>query len=94
MKARYHDITMRLWLIHDRIRRGNPEPELPVMLPLNEDLGGLQLHEIEQEIAVIERRKELGHIEPEGLDGLNYRLSRLRAQEAAVRKKEQKRNIQ
>jgi hypothetical protein len=59
---------------------------------IHDDLSGLKLHEISQEISVIERRQELGEVDkrlllPEGKDGLTYRLARLKAQKLVVERK-------
>ena len=64
------------------------EPELPAMPPIHEDLGGLSAAEIGQEISAVERRLELGVVQPEGKDGLNYRLTRLQAQLKALQRKD------
>lgn len=90
MKPRIHDITMRLWLEHKRLKEKRNEPEVTPMPPIHDDLGGLTAVEIDNEIAVVRRRIEQGTHQPEGLAGLNYRLGRLQAQLAVVKKKERK----
>lgn len=63
------------------------DPPIVIVPPLNEDLSDLTEPQIANEIRAVTERLELGHTEPEGRDGLNYRLSRLRAQEIVAKKK-------
>lgn len=77
-------------LLPDRVRglfhKQNTVDYTP-MPPIHDDLGGLTSIEIAQEISVVERRIELGVVQPEGADGLQYRLSRLQAQQKALEKR-------
>lgn len=92
MKAHLARVSPIIGRIRDMVKR---EEEVIVVPVLNDDLTGLSRIELEQEIKVIERRKELAEtdprlLQPEGLDGLNYRLGRLQAQLEVVKKKERK----
>lgn len=66
------------------------DPPTVIVPPLNEDLSDLTEPQIMNELKVVEERLELGHTEPEGRAGLNYRLHRLKAQLIVVKQREQK----
>jgi hypothetical protein len=65
--------------------RNDPPPV--IVPPLNEDLNGLTMAELTNELSAVRRRRELGHVEPEGEAGLRYRESRLVAQIEALKRK-------
>ena len=60
------------------------EEELPPPPVIHEDLGGMTALQLDEEIAAVTTRIDKGIVQPEGLDGLRYRLGRLQAQRKAL----------
>jgi hypothetical protein len=75
-------------LKHRYDHRNDPPPV--IVPPLNEDLSGLTMAELTNELSAVRRRRELGHVEPEGEAGLQYREHRLMAQIEVVKRKGRK----
>lgn len=83
-------IPQYIQLARKRFNRQEIKPYQPTMPPIHEDLGGLSLIEVELEMQAIEKRIEKGIVQPEGIDGLHYRLARLEAQKEVLRRREAK----